>query len=93
MYKTIEVNYDRGQIRKAKKQIKDEGYISSVAISKMIANGDIKIPFTNNTFFTKMKKLVQNSDKFMAIRFVTAGMPKWYYLKKDLKRMVKEVTS
>ena len=93
MYKTIEVSYGTSEIRKAKRLLKDDGYISSAAISKMIANGEINIPFTRDTFFTKAKKLVQKSNDFTGVKFIISGIARWYYPRKDIQRIVDAVTS
>jgi len=91
MYKEIKVSHS--DANKKRSEIKKDGYISSVSISSMISSGEIKIPFTSNTFFTKASKLVQNSDEFTAIKFIVSGTVKWWYPKKDISRIVKAVTS
>jgi len=91
MYRKIEASYVDAD--KKRKELKKDGYISSVAISSMISSGEIKIPFTSNTFFTKASKLIQSSDDFKAIKFIVSGTAKWWYPKSDIERIVKAVTS
>lgn len=90
MYQELKINYN--QMKKKRKELKSEGFISSVAIATKIRNGEIKLIKYHTTIFRKLKDLVTlPTNNFHAIRLNISGSIKWWYKESELNSMLQEI--
>lgn len=81
-------SHHQKELKQKRKELKEMGYVSSVAIAGWLDN-DIEIVDRRN-LFADMKKIVKSNNKFHAISLDISGTTKMYYKRDEWRDIVKE---
>jgi len=86
MITTEKCSYIQTELKKKRKELKERGYVSSVAIAGML-NCHIEI-VDRRRLFEDMKKVVQKSESVHGILLDIFGTTKMYYKENEWKEII-----